>query len=367
MIIILLLNLAYVTLLTVFTMAFRKGTGETLKAPATLPFVSVVIPVRNEAQNLPALLSSLQQQDYPSTAVEWIFVDDHSEDDTAELLSGAGDFRIKYLQQEINVAGKKAALTQGIRMAAGKWILTTDADCVLPKEWIRSMVFKAETEAAVMVCGMVAIEQTGGWKTAFQAMETGVLQVSGAGSLRTGHPLLNTGTSLCFLKSVWLETGGYNAHQHLASGDDTFLMLQLHHRYPGKVIPMIRPEAIAITKAADSWKEILSQRIRWNNKVKHYPAGSIYMTGIIVVGSGIGWILSAFISVAGWPPVSVFLIIYLLRLFAETTVLHVWKKVTGQSFSPSDVLGMSAFYPFFTLFSFIIRPFMKTAWKGRTV
>ena len=46
-----------------------------------LPVVSVIVPVRNEARNLNAFLAQISSQNFPSEKLEWIFVDDQSEDD----------------------------------------------------------------------------------------------------------------------------------------------------------------------------------------------------------------------------------------------------------------------------------------------
>jgi hypothetical protein len=50
-----------------------------------LPSLSIIVPARNEAQNLRRLLPSLEKQDYPGQ-IEIIIVDDHSTDDTLEVI-----------------------------------------------------------------------------------------------------------------------------------------------------------------------------------------------------------------------------------------------------------------------------------------
>lgn len=367
MLIILLFNLLYVVLLLVFAGSFRRGRTSVLPEVQQQPNVSVIIPVRNEQAHLRTLLASLKAQTYPSHLTEWIFVNDHSTDATDQLLREETDGRMRQLHLDQPSAGKKAALTAGIQQATGKWIITTDADCAHQPEWIASLVTKAETTAAAMVCGFVQIADNPSPVIRFQAMETAVLQVSGGGSLRLGHALLNTGTSLCFLREAWQEINGYHEHNHIASGDDTFLMLRFMQQFPGRVLPLITPAAVVTTRPANSWRDILQQRIRWNGKVRHYPPGSIYMTGIIVFFSGILWLLTGVLVNNPSQALLVFIGVYALRSFAEAVVLRAWKTVAGQSFSPGAILLMSVFYPVFTLFSLIIRPFMKTEWKGRKV
>lgn len=367
MFILLLFNLAYAVMLLVFARSFRNGFRAVKEVSGDLPFVSVVIPVRNEASRLSTLFESLKEQTYPSQKTEWILTDDHSSDTTLALLQQEKDPRLRILTLRDGETGKKAALTAGIRQSNGKWIITTDADCWQEKGWLSAMIAKAESEQAMMVCGLVKVEGDSSASAQFQSMETGVLQVSGAGSLRLGHPLLNTGTSLCFLKQAWEQINGYKGHEHIASGDDTFLMLRFHHQYPGKVHPLITGGAVVATHPAANWREVLQQRIRWNGKVRHYPTGSIHLTGAIVFLSGLLWLAAIPLAVMNVNYSWIFAGIFLLRSLSEAYVLHCWKVVTGQSFSPERMLLMSVFYPIFTLYSLIIRPFMKIEWKGRKV
>ena len=93
--------------------------------------VSVIVPCRNEARNLPILMPSLLKQDYPN--LELIFIDDRSSDGTLEVLKEyqKKDSRIKIIQgQELpqGWTGKNHAMHQCARIATGKWLLFTDAD-----------------------------------------------------------------------------------------------------------------------------------------------------------------------------------------------------------------------------------------------
>lgn len=96
--------------------------------------VSVIIPARNEEQNLPACLRATLAQHW--TALEVIVVDDHSEDATFRAASGiaAENPRLRVVRStELPEGwiGKNHALHQGANLAAGEWLLFTDADVVL--------------------------------------------------------------------------------------------------------------------------------------------------------------------------------------------------------------------------------------------
>lgn len=93
--------------------------------------VSVIVPCRNEARNLPILLPSLMSQDYPH--VEFIFLDDRSTDDTLQILEqwAAKYSRIKVLKGRPlppGWTGKNHAMHQCVEAASGEWLLFSDAD-----------------------------------------------------------------------------------------------------------------------------------------------------------------------------------------------------------------------------------------------
>lgn len=93
--------------------------------------VSVIVPCRNEARNLPTLLPSLMAQDYPH--VEFIFLDDRSTDDTLRILEEAAAqySRIKVIRGRPlppGWTGKNHAMHQCAEAASGEWLLFSDAD-----------------------------------------------------------------------------------------------------------------------------------------------------------------------------------------------------------------------------------------------
>ena len=102
-------------------------------APSDYPLVSILIPARNEAENLRRLLPSLKAQDYP--AFEAILYDDESEDETWAVIQEAGDVRIRGVKSQgpppEGWIGKVHALYQVSKHARGRFYLFLDADAEL--------------------------------------------------------------------------------------------------------------------------------------------------------------------------------------------------------------------------------------------
>lgn len=119
-----------------------------------LPFVSVLIPARNEEHNISQIVNSLLQQDYPSYEV--IVLNDNSEDNTGKILS-----EIKLIHPELKIingkplekgwTGKCYACKQLFETSKGEYILFTDADTVHNKNSLRDSVTIAVNRKADML------------------------------------------------------------------------------------------------------------------------------------------------------------------------------------------------------------------------
>jgi len=112
--------------------------------------VSVIIPAYNEELLIRRTLNSLQRQDYRDE-LEIIVVDNNSTDGTARVAAQCGAHVIREEQQ-----GYVYAMIRGFRHASGDILLTTDADTILPQNWISTLArIFAEDHEAVAVGGMV--------------------------------------------------------------------------------------------------------------------------------------------------------------------------------------------------------------------
>ncbi len=99
------------------------------KIAQNLPSLAIIIPARNEAENLPKLLDSLRQLDYPGT-LEIIVVDDQSADATAQIASQYGARVVSLRELPAGWLGKPHACQCGAEAASAELLLFTDADTV---------------------------------------------------------------------------------------------------------------------------------------------------------------------------------------------------------------------------------------------
>jgi len=112
------------------------------KIPEPAPFISVLIPARDEETNIEVCLESLQKQDYPN--FEILVLDDNSSDNTANIVRriAAKDNRIQLIGGEPlpeGWAGKPFACYQLAKKAIGSWLLFVDADTTHAPHMLRSV------------------------------------------------------------------------------------------------------------------------------------------------------------------------------------------------------------------------------------
>lgn len=112
------------------------------------PFVSVIIPVRNEELNLRRVLPSIRRIDYPKDRYEILVVDGGSTDGTKKV---AQSFHAKLLHNPKGI--RSAACNIGIQAAKGEYIAFTDADCIVAKHWIRGLLKEMKYTAVGSVGG----------------------------------------------------------------------------------------------------------------------------------------------------------------------------------------------------------------------
>lgn len=261
--------LAYVLLTLFVGFGFRNRlVMSTLKSENAHSGISIVVPYRNEADNLTHFLEHLLNSKLPEQ-YELILVNDDSIDNSlaiCESYSHKGNIRCVNSQG----VGKKQALHSGILSAQYNCILTLDADVLLSAQCVQLMYDKFHAEALKMLCGLVKFKPS---KTLFeqlQAIESSVMVAYSAMSLDYGLPSTCNGACLMFNRDVFLQLGGYDAHKTLASGDDDLLMQSFFKAYPDQVKYMNHAEAYVVAATCDSSKAFIQQRLRWASKHKAY-------------------------------------------------------------------------------------------------
>lgn len=249
-----------------------------------MPFVSVIISARNEETKIADCLNSMAAQNYPSTLFEVIVINDHSEDNTPSIIqsfsSRFSNIRLielkDYVKSDKLNSYKKKAIETGISLSAGELIMTTDADCIAPHDWIFTVASYYKKNQSAMIASPVNILMpigAGGLKKffyAFQILDFITLQgITGAALSRQFHYMAN-GANLAYPKSIFIEVKGFRDIDNIASGDDMLLMEKVKMIRPDKVHYLKSFESTVTTFPEQTIHSFFNQRIRWASKSSTY-------------------------------------------------------------------------------------------------
>lgn len=231
--------------------------------------ISVIIPFRNEKERIIPLLHALKQ--YSWEKVEFIFVDDHSDDNTAEIINEAlKEGKISYRIVDSIKPGKKWAQYTGVNASSSEIILCTDADAVVTPQWAKAMLHELRNKHFVF--GNVVLlfqEKEGSWKN-MQQYEQSMFTTLAYVSYLMKAPFLCSGASMGFYKKDYLQL--FEAiHPEIPSGDDVFLLNAMYKQWGiGGIEAIFSPETKVTVQGVPSFSEYIMQKRRWVSKWNHF-------------------------------------------------------------------------------------------------
>jgi biofilm PGA synthesis N-glycosyltransferase PgaC len=321
--------------------------------------IAILIPFRNEEQNLVSLLQDLYDLNFKDEC-ELIFINDHSTDGSVQIIESHPLFSfVTLLELPAQVYGKKKALECGVEFAHSSVFWSIDADVRMNKFQLNHLKFWKQLEFDLLVLP-VSMSNGDGPIGKIQMVEWQLLQAWTFLSLEAGFPLLANGANLVFTRKLFLEQE-VSRFGNL-SGDD---MNILHCALTiSSKICYQNLEAVSVQiHAVKTWSEFLTQRWRWAGKIKHYPRSAFHVFAILFFV----WNLTL-LALEGLVFYHWMFTIPLLCL-AAVQLAFVWrnqKQVNG-NFSALDHLVFVVIYPVMSLFFFITSKFINVKWKGRHV
>lgn len=115
------------------------------------PAVSVIVPVYNDRHRIEILLGALLDQDYPKDKVEILIVDNHSTDQTPEIIQR---YPVHFLQEK-EFQSSYAARNRGIQRASHDIIAFTDSDCRPDPRWLAEGINALRRQQADLAAGLI--------------------------------------------------------------------------------------------------------------------------------------------------------------------------------------------------------------------
>jgi len=361
--IVLIILLLYILLLLLVMLGMHAVTEIEINKQSKNTF-SILVPFKNEAENLTLLLKSLKKLNYPSKLFEIIMIDDDSDDDSVSIIQRFDLPNITILStKNTSKQGKKEALEKGINHAKHDWIITTDADCHLPAEWLCAYNSIISQTDAKMVLAPVAFFDDSTFLGQLQHIEFLSLQAMTMASCAWSKPFLSNGANIGFLKTAFQQVNGYEGNKHIASGDDVFLLEKFHKTFPGKIKYLKTKSALVKTQTQKNWYNLLQQKTRWGTKTKHFQSILPKLIGGLVLLTNF-LIFICFIVGFKFPECFWLIFIKLLMDYIYITYINQFFQI---SISLINIILVFFYYPLYLIRLAVFSIKNKPQWKGREI
>lgn len=375
------LSLSYALLISLFScfylvliLFFHRGLKRLTKGTNTeRQKVSIIIAARNEETRIIRCLNSVLMQDYPHDWFEVIVVNDRSSDSTRERVESLLPRRRNLILMNVEecppgISPKKYALAQGIVRSSGEILVFTDADCIVPRTWIRTLVSHFTPEIGV-VAGLTTYLRPASMPQLFwglQAMDFFSHAVVSAAGMGIGFPLNTNANNFALRKNVYTALNGFKQVASIVSGDDD-LLLQAAAK-SGRYQIRYAPESTAAveTEPTPTLRGIWEQRKRWSSKTVYYNPAQVRVLSSVFIFYSL--ILFAF-------PLSIFLVsllpwalgAFLIKTGLDFSLAYRGMKSFGKDNLVTYFIPMALLHIPLIVFSCLFGVFGKFAWKDGRV
>ncbi len=366
------------TLLLVFYIYFLSGIyiglgkHSSVVHPNVLnEFVSVLIPFRNESENILKSLASIENQTYPKYKFEVIYINDSSIDDSllklAEFKKSPNIKVISLPQNFLPNAHKKRAVRFGIENCKGEIIVTTDADCIHKNEWLGTLLSKYDNETG-FISGPVEFASGDSLFNKIQKIEFAGLILSGAGLIGINRPAICNAANASYRKEAYKSVDGFDDNLNLSSGDDEILMQKIWRKGKYKIKFCMNRDAVVTSLPNKSLEDFYHQRKRWASKGLFYTNKLLILKLVLIFlfyfSLLIQLILGIFLSSIF---LLTFIITFLIKIIMEYAILKkgvdlLFDKTLLKPFLIAEILHI----PYIIIFS-IAGMFGNYQWKERKI
>ncbi len=339
-------------------------------AEQTLTNISVIVPYRNEFKNIGRLVASLKALNVPENmGIEIIFIDDHSDDrGDREIPEEIQGFRVIKLKS--TGEGKKAAILTGVLQSKSQWILTWDADIIVPCGYFTQLSSVQLLPKIHLVALPVTMNASNCSQMieGFFSIEFRWLQSVGRFLLLSG-PLLANGANLLFRKDTFIAYTKAGAGQHQASGDDVFLLSFVQKTYGTSAAKATgNMNLTVITQPPAGVREGVFQRLRWMRKSAFYGNKiSLVLFGIVMYLASVLAFIPVIAGITGAEVndklIHISLFFMGLILVWTLALLIKYRECKNICAMPLILL----FYPLYIFTLISLGKFINVKWKGRRI
>lgn len=275
-----------------FVFMFRLG-KRSRDLGERLPDISVIVCVRNEAENLERLIPQLMSQDYAGEK-QLVVVDDGSTDDTPMVLA---KFRQQYGDALYVTSipidaqfrhGKKLAITVGIKAAKYEHLVFTDADCEPRSDhWLTRMAERYAKEGVEMILGYGRYAKRPGFLNRVIRFETFWNAVQYMGIAVAFRPFMGVGRNLSYTKTLFGKSSQFRSTMNIMSGDDDLMVTEMGRRWNVGIV--YEESSQTVSEPKDTWEGYYAQKSRHLATAPLYPSSIKMILGAELMSRLLFW------------------------------------------------------------------------------
>ena len=321
--------------------------------------ISIVIAAKNEQENINLLVQHLKKINYPADKFEVIFVDDNSTDDTysriKEQINPLKNFYLFDGNTE-EIAGKRDALSLGINKSHFSYILITDADCRMERDWLKSYSnhFQNGYEILFGIAPFYMHTSLVNKLSCYENLRSSILTFSLAS---LGMPYSAAARNFGFSKNVFESLGGYAKTIDTKSGDDDLLIREAVKKKM-KIGFITNPGSFVFSETKNTFSEYLQQKARHTQTSFHYLLKHQLILGI--------WHLINLVIL--FSPILIFInqmfgFLLLGKLVIDFVTVKLTQKKFSYSFKTLEIFYLQIFYELLLVVHFLNAKFNKIKWK----
>lgn len=358
----------FLLLLVTIVFRFKRYSSRRVLSGEKPHGFSLVIPFRNEAHNLYALLASLADQKI-SIPYEVILINDGSTDDYVVVLEKATadfpDLQVvvvnNHFNENVSLSSKQQAIDTGVAESSFDWLVFTDADMKFNSGWLHILYESCNTESGRFVFGRTAIIEEKSLFSKFQALQLGFLF---GNAWFLAHARIDSscmGNNIAIEKKLYNEIGGQKAIGYSIVEDKK--LLSVVRKKGVTPTPSKHFYAFAKTHPSKSMSEFTHQMIRW---LKGGMQESRTLT--VLITFFLMHLMATIFVIAHKEIISIPLLSTTVINWSILLGIFIFIFVKMKMHSKIGILFLYIlFVPFEALYIIPALLFIKPKWKGRVV